>query len=420
MPQRNKLVIIVDAYGPARHFRHYLQQQGYLCAHLLGTPQPLPRLKLTELDRYDAALIHHGDLAATARRIEELAQELDAELQEILPGVEPGVLLADQLSHRFQLRSNGIAKSLARRDKSVMADVLSAAGVKVPSYCRTASLDEALAFSRGQQWPLVLKPLDSAGTNGVFFCHSEQELAHAFDQVMGAENNMGLINQAVLVQSFLQGKEYMVNTVSRDGRHLISDIWFAEKTRISGYAYIYDKNHLIDSGSAEYALLRDYVFTVLDALDIRYGPAHAEVIITPDGPVLVEVASRISGGVDPEFNQLCLSHDQITLTLESYLRPDAFLQRIGQRYQIRKHGLQLFLSSSQAGVVTAFDFPEHLSRIASVVNYNLKPKVGDTLAKTIDLSSSLGIVHLAADDQATLQADYQHIQHLLARHLQFA
>ncbi|CDL85083.1 ATP-grasp domain-containing protein [Xenorhabdus szentirmaii] len=420
MSSCNKLFIIVDAYGPGRYFRHYLQEQGYLCVHLLSTLQPLPRLTLSELEHYDGTLIHGGDFTATVKNIENLLRDLDAELCEVLPGVEPGVLMADKLSHHFKLHSNGIEKSLARRDKNAMADVLSAAGIPIPSYCRVESLQEAQAFARSQEWPIVLKPLDSAGTNGVHFCHSEQELADAFHQVMGAENNMGTINQSVLLQSFLQGKEYMVNTVSHDGQHYMADIWYADKTRIEGYAQIYNKNHLVESQSEEYTLLRDYVFQVLDALGIKYGPAHAEVIITPSGPKLVEIASRISGVVDPLYNQVCLGHDQITLTLESYLEPQKFLQHIGQHYHIKKRGLQIMLSSRKAGKITALDFPAQLDKISSVVNYNLKPKVGDMLVKTFDLSSSPGMVNLAADDESTLLADYQLIQQLFEEHVQVA
>lgn len=418
MPATHKLVVIVDAYGPARHFRRLLQQRGYLCAHLLGTPEPLPRLKLFELENYDATLVHTGDDNATIKNIEELAQRLDAELCEVLPGVEPGVLLADKLSHHFNLRSNGTEKSSARRDKSAMAEVLAGAGIAIPAFCRTTQLQAALDFARAHQWPLVLKPLNSAGTDGVHFCHSEQELQDAFHKVMGSENNMGTVNQAVLVQTFLQGKEYMVNTVSYGGQHYVCDIWHADKIRVAGYAQIYDKNHLTGSDTYEYEVLKAYVFSVLDALDIQYGPAHAEVIITPEGPKLVEIASRISGGVDPQFNQACLGHDQIELTLESYLTPEKFLQRIGQRYQVKQAGLQIFLSAKKAGKITVMDLPEHLSRMPGVVNFSLKPKPGDTLVKTFDLSSSLGMVHLVADSEAALLADYQRVQQLLEQHLQ--
>lgn len=46
----------------------------------------------------------------------------------VIPGAETGVELADQLSHRMGLRSNGINKSLARRNKYHMGESVRAAG----------------------------------------------------------------------------------------------------------------------------------------------------------------------------------------------------------------------------------------------------------------------------------------------------
>lgn len=46
----------------------------------------------------------------------------------IIPGAETGVELADQLSYRMGLRSNGIAKSLARRNKYHMGETVRSAG----------------------------------------------------------------------------------------------------------------------------------------------------------------------------------------------------------------------------------------------------------------------------------------------------
>lgn len=57
---------------------------------------------------------------------------------------------------------------------------------------------------------------------------------------------------------------------------------------------------------------------MLDALDILFGPAHAGVIITSKGKMLVEISSRIGGGTDLQFNPTCPDNDQTELTQESY------------------------------------------------------------------------------------------------------
>jgi len=418
MITKNKLFIIIDAYGGSRNFRRNLMQSGYLCAHLLGTTEALPRLTLLDLDLYNSTLVHRGNLDETIGNIEKLAYQFNAELCEILPGAEPGVLLADQLSQHFNLHSNGTKKSLARRNKFAMAQELDAAGIAIPDYCCAHNLKDALVFARKKQWPIVLKPLDSAGTDGVYFCQSENNLSDSFYSMIGKKNNMGIDNHSAFLQTFLYGKEYMVNTVSHSGYHYISDIWLAEKIILPGQANIYDKSLLVDSKNPEFSILQSYVFSVLNALDIKFGPAHAEVIMTPKGPMLVEIGARVSGGVDPEFHHTCLEQDQISITLESYLRPKEFLKKIGNRYRIKKAAMRIHLSSQKSGKIISFDFPRYLERIPSLVNYHLKISLGDILTRTFDLSSSPGVIHIAGENEDALHVDYAHIQQLFEEHVQ--
>lgn len=55
-------------------------------------------------------------------------RDLPFPLVAVLPGAETGVELADQLSHHLGLRSNGIEKSLARRNKYIMGETVRSAG----------------------------------------------------------------------------------------------------------------------------------------------------------------------------------------------------------------------------------------------------------------------------------------------------
>ena len=48
----------------------------------------------------------------------------------VLAGSEPGVELADKLSHRLRLRTNGEELSVARRNKYLMGEAVRAAGIR--------------------------------------------------------------------------------------------------------------------------------------------------------------------------------------------------------------------------------------------------------------------------------------------------
>ena len=406
-----KAIFIVDAYGPARLFREYVKSKGLACIHIQSTPKPLPRLQLTDIDKYDRSIVHDGDLGSTANQIRETCKNLNVLPHEIIAGVEPGVLLADQLSSHFALRTNGTAKSAARRDKFAMANVLERAGIAVSRYIKSAALDDLLGFFETEQGlPIVLKPLDSAGTNGVHICLTSRDVEHAYKAIIGVENNMGSMNREVLAQGYLKGLEYFVNTVSHGGTHYVTDIWLAEKVPLPGHANIYDKNFLIDSHSREFTQLSNYVFRVLDALDIKYGAGHTEVIITENGPMIVECASRISGALDAKFNQACLGHDQIQVTLESYIDPESFMRRVGRPYPYKKAGLQMYLSAKRDGIVMESDLENILNHHDAVISYNLKFKIGDAIRQTIDLSSAIGVAHIVGATPRDLLDTYKLIK----------
>ena len=57
-------------------------------------------------------------------------------------------------------------------------------------------------------------------------------------------------------------------------------------------AFVYFGMLPIDSSSQEAKLLINYCKHVLDALQIKNGPGHAEIILTASGPCLVEMNCR--------------------------------------------------------------------------------------------------------------------------------
>lgn len=50
--------------------------------------------------------------------------------------------------------------------------------------------------------------------------------------------------------------------------------------------------------------LQDYMHKCLDALDIKYGSSHGEIIMCHDGPCLVEVGARMHGLKGPMMTQM--------------------------------------------------------------------------------------------------------------------
>jgi biotin carboxylase len=58
---------------------------------------------------------------------------------------------------------------------------------------------------------------------------------------------------------------------------------------------------------------------VLDALGIRFGPAHTELMLTKEGPLLIEIGARLDGSDAPIIGERAYGINQIHLTADCYL-----------------------------------------------------------------------------------------------------
>lgn len=230
----------------------------------------------------------------------------------VIPGAETGVELADQLSWKMGLRSNGVEKSLARRNKYHMGELVRQAGVRAVKQAVCTTIEQVDEFLKTlvpkggslNNLQCVVKPVQSAGTDDVFLCKSADEARTAFHKIIGTINGIGLLNENVLVQEFLVGKEHVVDKVSRDGVHKIVAIWQYDKRPVNGAAFVYFGMKLCPSDTPQAKALIEYADKVLDALEINHGPSHMEVMlntivengVTRYEPCLVEVGARCHGG----------------------------------------------------------------------------------------------------------------------------
>ncbi|MBC3207208.1 ATP-grasp domain-containing protein [Pseudomonas sp. SWRI111] len=324
----------------------------------------------------------------------------------VLTGSEFGVELADLLAARLGLPGNDPATSAARRDKSLMAEQVAQAGLPVAAQLRTRSMAEALAWFKARGGAsVVAKPLDSAGSDNVFICHDALELQAAVETILGSTNLMMLDNQALLLQEYLSGDEYVINSVSHEGEHWITDVWKSSKTFAADGRKIYDCEDLLPADASQLPQLIEYVQGVLDALGIVHGPAHTELILTADGPRLLETGARLSGLACPPALQAATGNDQVALTCLSYLTP-AHLVQWPKRYRLLQHARCLNLIAHRSGLFAQDQARQRLETLASFHNVRFRHAEGAAITPTIDLNSSPGAVFLLHPLSARIEADH--------------
>ncbi|HSR69862.1 MAG TPA: ATP-grasp domain-containing protein [Acidobacteriota bacterium] len=134
--------------------------------------------------------------------------------------------------------------------------------------------------------PLICKPHNSSGSILVRKCNTREELEDYLDEYP--------FEAPLLVEEFLEGREYSVESFTRDGRHHVVAI--TEKFTTGAPNFV-ETGHIVPAALSEQE--RDQIVGVvlqlLEALELDLGPTHTEVMLTATGPRIIESHIRPGG-----------------------------------------------------------------------------------------------------------------------------
>lgn len=412
MLNRKRCVVIVDAFSSGRYLIP-LWRETHEVVHVLSTEQ-LPEVFIATLDLSAccAEFKYCGDSEALLRSLSAY------DIEFVQCGSEFGVELTDILASELGLIGNDPGSSSSRRDKYSMFTRLSESGLACPMTFRCRDVAEALsAYDKlicdnklnAENKKFVVKPVNSAGSEDVYICTNRNELEEAAAQIIGKKNLMLCENSHFLVQEFLEGTEYIVNSVSADGHHYITDMWKSHKQFSQSGRLIYDFEELLDPHTAISKKIAEYMLLVLDSLSITWGPAHSELIFAEDGPKLLETGARLSGLANPAVLTLATGGNQVDLSAAAYRNRQLIIDRSGEHYSRRSACLCVNLIAHESGYIDRQEIRNALTSLKSFHSFWLRA-TSEQVKQTIDLNSSPGVVFLLDKDETTLEIDLEKIR----------
>jgi len=416
------LIVIVDPISTGACLAKDLDNRGYRIVRVWSDGCP-DQVKAHTMKGMEVTWVGTVQVGTEVGEAASAIRKLGGPIKDVLVGCETGVRCCDLLAAALGCRGNGVALSELRRNKYEQIEAVRAAGLDAPLQVLAASTADVEAFLAGQPhgaspFKAVVKPVEGAGSDGVSICDSPDAVRAAFGRLEGTRNVLGLVNYEVLLQEYLRGDEYVVDTCSMDGVHKVVAIWKYDKRSFYGAPVVYFGMRLLQL-DAEPALsgMVAYVEGVLDAMGIRWGAMHTEVKLEERGPVLVEVNCRLHGGegIWLPISQLCLGYTQVSAMADAYLRPTAFDVIPAAPTALRAHGAWVTVRARASGTIRAMitERLEMLRELASYLDEYLPLGVGDTIAMTVDACTIHGCFNLAHSDAAQLEADYALAQGLV-------
>ncbi len=166
-------------------------------------------------------------------------------------------------------------------------------GVYTPSFILANNPQEIInAFKKlGNQ--LVIKPLDQAGSRGVSLIDKSSDITKLWKNAL--ENSRSDI---VIVEQFLKGPQISTESIVYDGR--IYTPGFADRNYDDLETYL---PQIMENGgwvpslyNKKKEIIEKEVLRAANSIGLMRGVVKGDVVLTDNGPAIIEIAARLSGG----------------------------------------------------------------------------------------------------------------------------
>ncbi len=189
-----------------------------------------------------------------------------------------------------RLNLPGLTYDVAVRatDKFCQMETLKEMGVPIPWFLRVKE-SERLNPKEIPSFPCISKPVDSSGSRGVIYISDPDEL----NQSIVYSASFGK-NKEVILQEFMEGPEVSCEMLVIDGQPVLLQV--TDKIT-SGKPHFVEIGHSQPSSlpKAALAAIEKVACDACRAIGIKNSATHVEIMLTCDGPKIVELGARMGG-----------------------------------------------------------------------------------------------------------------------------
>ncbi len=167
-------------------------------------------------------------------------------------------------------------------------------GVPIPNFKIVKSASEVRQFAKKVGFPLIIKPTDRSGARGVFLLEKHHDLEKYFRLSQDVS-----YSKTVMAEEYLSGPQISTESIIYD--NFAATPGFVDRNYNMNARY--SPQIMENSGDTPSILSREEQKRVCNlveraarSLGVQRGVAKGDVVLTKNGPKMIEMAVRLSGG----------------------------------------------------------------------------------------------------------------------------
>lgn len=236
-------------------------------------------------------------------------------------------------------------------------------------------------------FPLIVKPTDSCGSNGVSKIHSESELESAYNHAKSKS-----LSHSVIIEEFIENDyEYLIggDVFVQNGNVVCWGLLNCHRDKNVNPLVPTGKSYPVKISNRDSEKLKDELQRLLKLLKIDSGAFNVEVIISKSKPYFIELGPRNGGNQIPDFLSILTGSDIIAATIETAMGNTSY--PVSQPPK-NKHMSTYNIHSSTNGVYIRTDINEKYKDRIIQINYFVKK--GTPVKKFDSAGELIGIAFL--------------------------
>ena len=281
--------------------------------------------------------------------------------------------------------------ALKATNKAEMRKALQVNHVPIPKFYKVSDEEQYLETVTNFDVPFIVKPADSSGSRGIFevIDISDKELIKEAYNYCRPYSRVG----DVVVEEYMKGPEVSVETISVDG--VCHVIQITDKLTTGAPHYVEMGHSQPTRFNKDIAKqIAEVAKAANKAIGIENGPSHTEIIVTSEGPKIVELGARLGGdNITTHLVPLSTGVDMV----ENCIRI-----ALGEKPDIRakwNKGSAIRYFEQHAGIIDNITGIDEANKITGIKQISIVHDIGEEITEVMSSGDRMGFV-IAQDKDA--------------------
>lgn len=271
-------------------------------------------------------------------------------------------------------------------NKYEMRKVLKKNGVPIPLFFKVSTEEEYDSCIKKFDGKFITKPVDNSGSRGIYLVDDKRKAKEAF---LHSKTNSR--NGDIIVEEYMEGPETSVETLTIDG--VCHVIQITDKLT-TGAPHFVEMGHsqpsMLDENTKE--KIKEITIAATNAIGIKNGPSHTEIIVTRTGPKIVELGARLGGD--------CITTHLVPLSTGVNMVDSCIKIALGERVSINhlfKKASAIRYFKQKAGTIKSIKGLDRAMDLRGVKDITFNYSIGNEIPDISNSSDRIGFV-IAQDD----------------------